>query len=318
LPSSSADVLAACLPPLLLLLLAATPSPAPASPGVAAAPASARTVATPRTGALLPSWRVLSPAAREVLLQANVGAPLPDRVLALSARFLDTPYAVSPLGEGEGVDPDPLFRDDAVDCLTFVEQTLALAVSERLDEVAPVLARLRYDGQVRYADRNHLMEAQWLPANLRKGFLRDITREVGGEATQRVEKVLTRVTWQSLSSTALGLPRERQVVGRFPLQMVPLEALRPRLDRLPPGSILMVVREDLPRKATRITHLGFVVHKRRRVYLRHAARNAYGRVVDEDLETFLLRNSRYTKWPVVGVAVFEPRRPRLPAAGDIP
>ena len=33
------------------------------------------------------------------------------------------------------------------------------------------------------------------------------------------------------------------------------------------------------------------------------------RVVDEDLVTFLTRNSKYAKWPVVGVALFQPTVP---------
>ncbi|MCI0571614.1 MAG: DUF1460 domain-containing protein [Myxococcaceae bacterium] len=276
----------------------------------AAAPAGERG-ATP--------WRELGEDAREALLRSGAAEPLAARVVALSAHFLGTPYQASPLGEGEGVDPDPLFRDDAVDCLTFVEQTLALALSGRKEDVGAMLAALRYDGAIRYQDRNHLMEAQWLPANLRKGFLRDITREVGGEATRSVEKVLTRTTWTSLSSRALALPRERQVTGRYPLQLVPIAALRPRMERLPEGSILLVVREERPLKATRITHMGFVVRKGRRVFLRHAARNAYGRVVDEDLDTFLTRNARYTRWPVEGVAVFAPQRPALaPRVGVSP
>jgi len=37
-------------------------------------------------------------------------------------------------------------------------------------------------------------------------------------------------------------------------------------------------------------------------------------VVDEDLETFLTRNSRYSTWPVAGVSLYDVRRPpRAPA-----
>ena len=48
-----------------------------------------------------------------------------------------------------------------------------------------------------------------------------------------------------------------------------------------------------------------------RSWLRHARRgvDGNGRVVDEDLETFLARNARYAKWKVTGVSLFEARRP---------
>ena len=66
-----------------------------------------------------------------------------------------------------------------------------------------------------------------------------------------------------------------------------------------------LARMDLPLKATRITHLGFVVQRKKRTYLRHAARNGYGRVVDEDLETF-------TRMSMGGGAPREQQGPRRP------
>ena len=91
-----------------------------------------------------------------------------------------------------------------------------------------------------------------------------------------------------------------------------LDKVMAHAKEIPTGTILLVVREDRPNKVTRVTHLGFVVQKKRRTYLRHAARNHYAEVVDEDLETFLLRNSKYTRWPVSGVALYEVRAPSEP------
>ena len=84
-----------------------------------------------RPGAPPVPWTSLDSAQQAEVLAGLVGRPLPERVVGVSARFLGVPYVVSPLGEGHGQDPDPLFRADAVDCLTFVEQSLALAYSRR-------------------------------------------------------------------------------------------------------------------------------------------------------------------------------------------
>jgi Protein of unknown function (DUF1460) len=238
------------------------------------------------------------------------GAPLSQRLDAISEKFLDTPYLHSPLGEGEGIDPDPTIRFDAVDCLTFVEQTLALGLAPTPDEVPGLLQALRYGDRPAYEDRNHLMEAQWLPNNVRKGFLRDVTADYGGKDTVRVRKVLSEESWRSGSSRALQLPPDAQLRGEFDLDVIPLEKVGGLLREIPTGTILVVVREDRPNKVTRITHLGFVVQKRRRTWLRHAARSHYARVVDEDLVTFLTRNSKYSKWPVVGVALYQPTLPQ--------
>ncbi|WP_224366164.1 N-acetylmuramoyl-L-alanine amidase-like domain-containing protein [Hyalangium versicolor] len=263
-------------------------------------------------------WAELTPEQRATLLKAaEPGAQLDQRLLHVSERFLGTRYLASPLGEGSGVDPDPTFRTDAVDCLTFVEETLALSLARQDAEVPTLLEHIRYASSPVYEDRNHLMEAQWLPNNVRKGFLTDVTRRYGGEDTAQVRKVITARTWTSRSSQELKLPKDRQPVGTFSLDIIPLERLLAHARQIPSGTIMVIVRDDLPLKATRITHLGFVVQKGKRTWLRHAARNGYFRVVDEDLETFLARNARYTKWKVTGVSLFEAHHPDEAGKGAV-
>lgn len=255
------------------------------------------------------SWTSLNEQERAELVGRLQTLSLHERVLLASERFLNTPYQVSPLGEGSGFDPDPLWRYDAVDCLTFVEQTLALSLSANLQALPQWMAALRYDGAPVYEERNHLMEAQWLPNNQRKGFLVDVTRSYGGADTQRAVKTLSPASWSSSSSRALQLSQEHQLQGRFTLDMIPLERVMRHAPSLPSGTILVVMREERPFKATRITHLGFVVQKGKRTFLRHASRNPFARVVDEDLAHFLIRNAKYEKWRVEGVALFAPSQP---------
>ena len=278
------------LPLLLLVLLSRAPTaaapPAPAA-SAAAAPGAER-------------WASLPPEVREHLPERESALGLRERLLRNSARFLETPYVLSPLGEGEGLDPDPTFRLDAVDCLTFVEQTLALSLAHTQAEVAALLERLRYASEPRYEDRNHLMEAQWLPNNLRKGFLVDVTRRYGGADVERAEKALTDLTWSSRTSSALQLPRKRQPRGTFGLEIIPLAAVMAHARDVPSGTLLLVVREDKPLLPTRVKHLGFVVQKKKRTYLRHAA-----------------RNGKYTSWRVAGVSLYEVR-PQRGAPGSAP
>lgn len=260
--------------------------------------------------AAVSGWTALSAQQRAAFILAEARLPLSERLLRVSERFLGTPYVHSPLGEGQGVDPDPTFRLDAVDCLTFVEQSLAMSLARSEAEVPGLLEQLRYASTPTYEDRNHLMEAQWLPNNQRKGFLEDVTRRVGGEDTVRVRKTLTAASWSSPSSRALGLSVAHQPRGVFELDMIPLERVLAHASEVPSGTLLVVLREDLPYKVTRVTHVGFVVHKGSRTWLRHARRglDGTGRVVDEDLEHFLTRNTRYD-WKVSGVSFFAPQQP---------
>jgi len=303
-----------------LALLGTLLAQAPAQP---VPPGAAQTLASPPAALQSPAPRPLKPNGwegmtleqRAALIATGAERPLPEQLLRISEKFLNTPYALSPLGEGRGVDPDPTFRLDAVDCLTFVEQTLALSLARRDEEVGLLLERIRYASEPVYEDRNHLMEAQWLPNNVRKGFVVDVTRRYGGADVLEARKVLTATSWQSKSSMELKLPRERQLRGTFSLDMIPLERVLAHAGKVPSGTILVVLRDDLPFKATRVTHVGFIVQKGARTFLRHAARG-YNRVVDEELSAFLARNSRYARWKVTGVSLFEPRIPSEAVAED--
>lgn len=235
----------------------------------------------------------------------------PGRIEAISALFRGVPWRVSPLGEGPGSkpDPDPTFRLDAVDCTTLVEETLALALSVNLAQVRQWLRRIRYtDGRVDYLSRKHFAMAQWVPGNQRDGFLRDITRWVGGSTVIEARKLLGPEVWHNRSpGKPWPLLDDNQVPrGEFGLPVIPLSQARQRLDRIPRGTVLLVVRSDRPDMPIRVTHMGLVVGSARGLVLRHAARNLFGRVVDEPLTRFLKRISAYHKWPITGINLQQP------------
>ena len=245
----------------------------------------------------------------EALLASVQGRPLGARLLGLSEQLVGTPYAHSPLGEGEGQDPDPRLRLDKVDCLTFVETVMALALSSSEEDVLHVLDSIRYRARPAYAERNHLMEAGWLPSNVAKGFVRDVTAQLGGEGVLQESKVIGPEAWTSTTARALALPAEARLTGRFPLAVLPADQVAARAAHWPSGTLLLVVREDAPWRITRVSHLGFVVQRGGRTYLRHATRGWKDGVVDEELSHLLARHARYT-WKVQGVSLWEVRDPR--------
>jgi len=245
----------------------------------------------------------------EKLLASVQGRSLEARLLGLSEQLVGTPYAHSPLGEGEGQDPDPRLRLDRVDCLTFVETVMALALSSSEEDVVHVLDSISYRARPSYAERNHLMEAGWLPSNTTKGFVRDVTARLGGEGVLQEAKVIGPEAWASTTARALALPPEARLTGRFPLSVLPADQVPARAAHWPSGTLLLVVREDAPWRITRVSHLGFVVQRGGRTYLRHATRGWKDGVVDEELSHLLARHARYT-WKVQGVSLWEVRDPR--------
>jgi hypothetical protein len=273
---------------------------------------SAAVVAAALLAAAPVRWEALDDAGRAQALAALQPLAFEDRLLAASERFLGTPYGISPLGEGEGFDPDPRLRWDRVDCVTFVEESLALALSRTPEEVLSWLDAIRYRaGHVAYASRNHLMEADWLPANREAGFVRDVTDALGGPDAVQTGKVLTKASWQSLEARALSLPASVHASGRYTFGLLPAARVLHHAPAFPNGTLLLVVREDVPAHVTRISHLGLIVQREGHTYLRHATSVGPKAVVDEELGHFLERQAQLP-WRLVGVSLWQ----LLPAESD--
>jgi Protein of unknown function (DUF1460) len=241
------------------------------------------------------------------IADAHLVPAMGERVERLSALFVGVPYGDLPLGEGTGVEPQPRWRVDLVDCQTFVETVLAMANARSLRRARAVLDDIRYAGdppQVSFATRNHFTEAQWLPSNVGKGYLREETVEVYAHAPS-TSLTLHRAEWEKVP----GLKRllEAQVPeGEFRIHYLTLEMAKKRVGSFEPGSVLMVVRQHDPKRVVRVSHMGFVVRKEGRLYVRHASSGDDHRVIDMPIDRFLEKQREYKKWPVQGVALAMP------------
>lgn len=110
--------------------------------------------------------------------------PLPDLIVETAKFFLGTPYVASTLEkEPEGL----VVNLRELDCSTFVESVLALSLTMKeahpsFDNFCRNLQWIRYrDGEIAgYASRLHYT-SDWLYENGRKGIVKDISREIGGE-----------------------------------------------------------------------------------------------------------------------------------------
>jgi Protein of unknown function (DUF1460) len=234
---------------------------------------------------------------------------VPARIERLSALFVGVPYGDFPLGEGgEGPEPQARWRVDAVDCQTFVETVLAMANGDSLARAKEVLDDIRYahtPPRVSFANRNHFTEAQWLPSNQAKGYLRERTSGID-PAAPTTELVLRRNEWSSIAAlrrlSAADVPE-----GTFPIRYLPLDRAQALASRIESGTVLMVVREHDPQRVVRVSHMGFVVRDARgRKVVRHASFGAEKKVIDVPLGEFLELQKTYKKWPVAGVALATP------------
>jgi hypothetical protein len=239
-----------------------------------------------------------------------------SRIERLSALFVGVPYGDFPLGEG-GVGPEPQarWRVDAVDCQTFVETVLAMANAGSLSHAQAVLDDIRYahtPPRVGFATRNHFTEAQWLPSNEAKGYLRERTAEIDPGAPS-AQLLLRREQWSELPALR-RLAAAEVPEGSFAIRYLTLDRARAVVRRIEPGTVLMVVREQDPKRVVRVSHMGFVVRDEHgKKVVRHASFGAEKKVIDVPLADFLELQRTYQKWPVVGIALATP----LDASGRV-
>ncbi len=253
-------------------------------------------------------WSSMGDAQRaDAMVSLQALPTLRERLLRATEGFVGTPYVTSPLGEGSGKDPDPLVRWDAVDCVTMVEESIALSTAPPASLVEALTA-LRYDGPPAWENRLHVMESQWLPQNVRRGYLKDVTAQYGGPKTRTVQKVLTAATWKQKGAAGLGLPGDKQSIGTWALDIVPAAAAAALLRDAPAGLVVVVVRADRPWLVTRVSHVGVLVQSPRGPMLRHASRS-FKKVVDEPLARYLSRNLDFGEWTIEGLALYEPVLP---------
>lgn len=112
-------------------------------------------------------------------------ASVAPRYNDIGAEYIGAKYVRDALGEGYGYDSDPLIRNDAFDCTTFVETVLAGGDLNKLNHI-------RYhDGNISFASRNHFIETEWLENNSK--LVENVSRHYGNVRTRNV--LIDRAEW---------------------------------------------------------------------------------------------------------------------------
>lgn len=207
--------------------------------------------------------------------------PLLERLERVSERALGTPYFLGPLGEGpQGIfDQKPLIDLSRVDCVTFCEQSLALALSPDYTTAVKILQKIRYEnGNIAMESRNHYFMADWIPNNA--WLVREITSQFPGA------KVLERTISHRQLFTSLGfkgiqgVKPDRQVK----IYYLPEDHLSSILPQLKTGDIGILI-QDAP--GIFAAHIGLVIRKNQRLFLRNATSLPPRQVVDTPFDTLI-------------------------------
>ncbi|MHA1540679.1 MAG: N-acetylmuramoyl-L-alanine amidase-like domain-containing protein [Alphaproteobacteria bacterium] len=221
-----------------------------------------------------------------------------EKIISNSVSFLEKPYISDPLGEGKSgkYDTDPTFRTDGFDCLTYVETVMAMSLSKNPNEI---MNEIRYkDSKIAYKNRNHFMSADWIPNNVKNGYIEDITENFGENkiATTFIQKD----KWAEKKKI-------HEFFGENKIASIPYISLKTIfktpaiLDKIPAGSIINIVRpnwnlEKIIGTNLNISHTGFLIKKENKIIFRHASATDK-KIVDVELLKYLLqfKNSKSIK-----------------------
>jgi PBP4 family serine-type D-alanyl-D-alanine carboxypeptidase len=91
-----------------------------------------------------------------------------ERLKYFSQAFDEKPYFLGPTGEGRfgNIEPAPLMDFSRFDCVTYIESSMALALSHDTRDLLPKIISLRYGSDtINYSTRNHYFVQDWLRHN---------------------------------------------------------------------------------------------------------------------------------------------------------
>lgn len=204
-----------------------------------------------------------------------------ERIRYFSEALKGTPYLLGPTGEGYHGDLDkkPMLRLDSVDCVTYVENALALAKAPSEDSLMQTLDKIRYlHATPSYANRKHYMIADWV--------LKD---SIASILPVEGDTVIQRTLPKKKFFKAKGIKAEDETIN---LRYLPKEKAIDFASKTWEGEneirgIGYVFNGD----AVDIFHTGFILlNKGEKPTFRHASQ-IKGKVIDQPLEEYL-RNSK--------------------------
>ena len=203
--------------------------------------------------------------------------PARQRVAETACFFIGTPYRAGTLDEGEEERLVVNLRE--MDCVTFVDNVLALAMLFPTREGAPVdrfrenLRRVRYrDGRIDgLASRLHY-SSDWLFEMQRQGILREVTRPENVPLTNNVSYLSAHhpVALKDPETRARLAAVEQQINSRAK-QHLPKARVAVKTGQLQEGDIVLITAA---RDGLDTSHLGFALEQNGRVYLLHASSDA--------------------------------------------
>ncbi|MGB9627269.1 MAG: N-acetylmuramoyl-L-alanine amidase-like domain-containing protein [Thermodesulfobacteriota bacterium] len=221
-------------------------------------------------------------------------------IIKIGRHFLGKPYQSGSLetNQTERV----LINPRGFDCVTFIEYVLALALllkSRRrsLKSFQRILRRIRYrEGRLKgYPSHLHYF-SDWIYDNQKKGFLRDITSEIGGRPFRKSIHYMTSnpELYPPLKNPSIfqAIKSLERRIRRRALFLIPKKEVRRLEGRVGDGDLIAITTS---REGLDIAHVGLAVKVKNRIHLLHASSNE-GKVIlsKKTLDQYLMEHRDYS------------------------
>lgn len=212
---------------------------------------------------------------------------LARRIAIYSEVAKGTPYALFCLGEGPNAkyDRDPLIDFTRADCVTFIEQILAMAISDNYENMFNNLQRIRYRrGEIDLRTRNHFTHADWVPNNA--WLLQDVTAAVGEKHCREMTKTIDRRKLLRFLSVPDSELIEIPPPETMTIKYIPEQSLLAVQDSLQTGDLFSIIQST---PGIFSAHMGLIIRRENgEVYCRHASsRPETKQVIDEPLSAMV-------------------------------
>ena len=185
----------------------------------------------------------------------NQYADFASRFHALALLRLGTPYDFKAIGEGSGIEPNPVFRVDKTNCTAFVLTNMALAWASSYQQAESLMTYLNYypvpDGKnpITYENRRHFTADRLQTSEYFELITTPIARP---EELDTIRLILNR---QEDGSHFLPISWEKEIE----LPFIPKAFItRELLERLPALCGIGVIQKNLFKKGIIIAHEGIL------------------------------------------------------------
>lgn len=231
-------------------------------------------------------------------MESKRSLPVGDLTVETARFFLNRPYVAATLEkEPEGL----VVNLRELDCTTLVETTFALVRTLRdrepsFDLFCDNLRQIRYRNGVinDYTDRLHYM-TDWIYENQRKGWVRDVNREIGGKPLDVALSFMSThpASYKQLKNCpgyiAKMAAKEKEISGRS-FYYLPETEIDEHVPEIENGDMVCFVTTI---KGLDVSHVGIICRVGEKLTFLHASTTAKKVIINEEpLQAYVQGNKR--------------------------